>query len=193
MEKIIISKRLGIGMDNLTEKEKGYFFGLFEGDGYKYYAKKTRQYKIEFYLNSERDKDIIEFLVKLLEKIGFKPNLYQDKRYKCKRIRVYSKKLFEIMDKNIDHTNKSREFKIGFVSGIIDSEGHVNSKKSYIMIVNTNKDLLDKCKEFLKEININSSISKRLPSKKDKLDSYRMYVSVNFRNIPHLSTKTDRL
>ena len=177
----------------LTEKEKGYLFGLFEGDGYKFHDKKSRHYHIEFYLNSKKDKDIIKYLLNLLDKIGVKPSLYQDKRYNCKRIRIYSKELFNIIEKNINLKNKSKEFSMGFVSGLIDSEGHVNSKKDYIMVVNTNKKILDKCKEFLDEMAVKSSISKRKQSRKDKLDSYRMYVSVSFKNKPNLSVKTKRL
>lgn len=179
--------------DNLNEKEKGYLFGMFEGDGYKIHDKKSRHYHIEFYLNSIKDKEIIDFIVSLLKKIKLNPNLYQDKRYNCKRIRVYSKELFEIISKNINLSDKLDDFKLGFVSGLIDSEGHVNKKKSYIMIVNTNEDILDKCKKFLEEIGIESSINKRLQSRKDKLDSYRMYVSVKFKRLKNLSIKTKRL
>ena len=55
-------------LENLNEKEKGYLFGLFEGDGYKIHDKKSRYYQIEFYLNSKKDKKIIEFIVKILKK-----------------------------------------------------------------------------------------------------------------------------
>ena len=144
---------------------------------------------MEFYLNSEKDKKIIEFVVRLLSKIGLKANLYQDKRYNCKRIRVYSKNLFNIIGKDIGLSKETKDFKLGYVSGMIDSEGHVNRKKSYIMIVNTNKRILDSCKHFLSSIGINSSISKRKPSEKDVLDSYRMYISVSFKRLNHLSVK----
>ena len=60
----------------LSKKEWGYLFGLFEGDGYKLYDKKSRHYHVEFYLNSKNDKDIINFLVILLKKIELNPHLY---------------------------------------------------------------------------------------------------------------------
>ena len=176
-------------MERLTEKERGYLFGLFEGDGYKLYETKSRHYRIEFYLNSRRDKKIISFLISLLKKIDLKVQIYQDKRYSCKRIMVYSRKLFNIVEKKISLKDKSKGFNIGFVSGLIDSEGYVHNKKSYIMIVNTNKDVLNNCKQFLESIGINSSISKRKPSPKEILDSYRMYISVNFKRLSHLSIK----
>jgi len=173
----------------LNEKERGYLFGLFEGDGYKYHDKKSRHYHVEFYLNSLRDKKIISFLVCLLKKNMLNPSIYLDKRYNCKRIRVYNKSFFEIISKNIEIHNKSKEFNIGFVSGLIDSEGYVNNKKHYIMVINTNKKMLISCKKFLESIGILSSISKRTRSIKDKLDSYRMYISVNFKRLNHVSIK----
>jgi len=166
---------------------------LFEGDGYKFYDKKSRHYHVEFYLNSLKDKDIIIYLKGLLERINLHPNLYQDKRFNCKRIRVYSKKLFGIIKKSISLKDKTKEFVIGFISGMIDSEGHCNKKKSYIVIINTNLKILNECQMFLRKIQVNSSISKRKPSSKDKLNSYRMYISVSFKNTPNLSIKTKRL
>lgn len=44
----------------------------------------------------------------------------------------------------------SKKFNIGFISGFIDSEVCVNDKKSYIMIANTNKDILYECQNFFK-------------------------------------------
>lgn len=166
---------------------------MFEGDGYKLYEKKSRHYHVEFYLNSEKDKDVIDYIISIIEKMNLKPSSYQDKRYNCKRIRVYSKELFNLISKNIELNNKSKDFLIGFVSGLIDSEGHVNLEKDYIMIVSTNKKVLFDCKDFLNSIDIKSSISERKNYKKDKLKSYRMYVSVSFKNKPNLSIKTKRL
>lgn len=180
-------------LGNLSEKEKGYLFGLFEGDGYKIYEKKNRHYDVEWYLNSVKDKPIINFLVILLKKIGINYNLYQDKRYNCKRVRVYSKELFNWIDKDINIKDKSKEFNLGFISGLIDSEGYVNSKKDYIMVINTNKRVLEESQKFLKSVGINSSIMKRKRGIKDKLESYRMYLSVSFKNTANLSIKTKRL
>jgi len=178
-----------MNIKNISQKERGYLFGLLEGDGYKVYDKKSRHYQIEFYLNSVRDIKIIDFLVRLLKKIELNPNLYQDKRYDCKRIRVYSKEFFNLINKNISIKEFNKDFKIGFVSGIIDSEGHVNNKKHFIMVINTNKKMLDECKHFLASIKINSNISLRKPSLKDKKPNYRMYISVKFKSLPHLSIK----
>lgn len=182
-----------LNFDILSEKEKGYLFGLFEGDGYKIHDVKSRHYHTEFYLNSKRDKKIINFVCFLLRKLGFQPNLYLDKRFNCMRVRIYSKELFGILSKNISLIDRSNDFLLGYVSGMIDSEGYVSSEKHYIMIVNTNKKVLENCKNFLNKININSSISLRKPSIKDKKKSYRMFVSVSFKRVNHLSIKAGKL
>lgn len=176
-------------INNLSEKEQGYLFGLFEGDGYKIDYRKSRHYQVEFYLNSERDKKIIDFLISLLNKLNLRVNVYQDKRFNCKRIRTYSESLFNVIQKNILLEDKSDEFKLGFISGFLDSEGHVDNKKYCISIMNTNLSILQQCKKHLESIGINSSLNKRKPSIRDKLPSYRMYISVNFKSLPHLSLK----
>ena len=188
-QKIDKVKNINVRMEKLTQKEQGYLFGLFEGDGYKYHEIKNRRYRIDFFLNSIRDIKIIDFLSYLLKKLNLNVQIYQDKRFNCKRITVYSKGFFDKIEKNIELRNKSKEFNIGFVSGLIDSEGYVNHKKSMIMIINTNHKMLERCQKFLSSIEIKSSISKRKKSEKEILDSYRMYISVNFKRLKHLSLK----
>lgn len=173
----------------LSPIEQGYLFGLFEGDGYKLWDKNSRHYQVEFYLNSVNDTKTINFLVSLLRKIGLKPGLYQDKRFNCKRIRVYSKEFFGIINKNEDITYRTKQFNIGFVSGMIDSEGYVNKKKSYITIVNTNKTVLKRILTFLESIHLKSTLTKRKRCIRDKLDSYRMYISVSFKKLQNISIK----
>jgi len=182
-----------VQFDNLSEKEKGYLFGLFEGDGYKIYDKRSRHYQVEFYFNSVKDVEIINRVVDLLRRIEARPSLYKDKRFNCIRIRVYSKGLFGILGRDVSFDGKSDDFKLGFVSGIIDSEGYVNALKFMIMVVNTNLSVLEMCRDFLSSIDIGCSISERKMSVKDKLKSYRMYVSVSFKRAKHLSIKAGYL
>lgn len=180
-------------LNKLSEKEKGYLFGLFEGDGYKFHDKNGRRFMVDFYLNSKKDKEIIDQLLRLLYKLKLNPNLYQDKRYNCKRIRVHSKELFNLISKKISLNGKNFDFNLGYLSGMIDSEGYVNPKKSEISIINTNKECLEAIKSFLDSINITNSLNKRKPSLKDRKESYRLYISTSFKLFPHLSLKTKGL
>ena len=174
----------------LDDKEIGYIFGLFEGDGYLFHDKRNRHYSVDFYLNSAKDKDTLEFLLSLLRKIGCNPGLYQDKRYHCVRVRVKSKTFLEfIRDRDIA---LERDLILGFVSGLIDADGYVNSKKSFIQIVNTKESLLLLTQKMLDHINLRSSISVRTPSKKDKKKSFNLFVTYKFMKTNNISRKTNR-
>ena len=61
-----------INMNRLNEYEIGYITGLFIGDGYLYHDR-WRHYKVEFYLNYKKDKDVANFIVYLLKKVGLNP------------------------------------------------------------------------------------------------------------------------
>ncbi len=82
---------------------------------------------------------------------------------------------------------------MGLVSGLIDSDGYVNFEKSYIQIINTNKQLLDKIKLILDGFNINSSIKRRVKSRKDKLKSYKLSISFKFIKTSNNSIKVKRI
>lgn len=177
-------------MGLLSKKEIGYLIGLFEGDGYLYHHKKSRHYHIEFFLNSIKDKDIQVFLLSLLKKMNLKPSVMKDKRFNCNKIRVYSKSFFQFVNKMLKY-DIGKDFKIGFLSGIIDADGYV-STKSHIEIVNTNKNLMLKVRKFLNDFNLKVKISERTKSRKDKLPSYRIYVPIKFIKLKNISIKVNR-
>ncbi|MCD6404074.1 MAG: LAGLIDADG family homing endonuclease [Nanoarchaeota archaeon] len=182
-----------MNLGGLTEKEKGYLFGLFLGDGYAYHDKKQRHYSVEFFLNSEKDMDIINFLRKLLLKIGTKPSFRKDKRCNSVRVRVRSKQLYEILiTQKRGLADPPEEFKIGFISGFIDAEGYVNPAKKMIMLVNTDRNVMSLVKKYLEDLGMNAALKKRKKSRKDKLPSYRLYVPVNFINVESNSVKVQR-
>jgi len=49
-----------------------------------------------------------------------------------------------LLKKDSSLNAESSNFQMGFISGIIDSEGHVDKIKSSISIVNTNKKINEK-------------------------------------------------
>jgi hypothetical protein len=174
-----------------SSKERGYIYGLFEGDGYAYHNKKDRHYSVDFYLNSERDKDIEKFLVNLLKKEGFIVHLFKDKRFNCKRIRVHSKEFFNFINKS--EKNIGGDYKMGFVSGLIDSEGSVSSKKSAIVVTNTNLELMNTAKKFLDDLHIPSNLKDKKIGPKEKLPQKVLFISIKFKSVNHLSKKAGRL
>ncbi len=179
-----------IRIQGLTEKEKGYVLGLFEGDGYLFHDKKSRHYLVDFYLNSNTDRDITEFLSDILKKAGCNPNAYQDKRYKCVRIRVKSRQFMDFVQNRRPIFEK--DFILGFVSGFLDADGHVNRKKSFIQIINTNEGLLLQTQKMLSFIGIKSSLRVKTPSAKDKKRSFNLFITFKFMDTDNISRKAKR-
>jgi hypothetical protein len=178
-----------INFSSISSIEKGYLFGLFAGDGYRFHEIKQRHFTVEFFLHSQRDKKIQEYLTFLLKKLGMNPIIYKDKRYECNRTRVYSKQFFGFINRNFKIID--RDFKIGFISGMIDAEGNVNSKKSFIKVANTDRKLLLKVKRYLCDLGIKSTLSTRKYSDKNWSDLHSLNISNAFINIKNNSLKVN--
>lgn len=171
-----------LNLNNITEKEKGYLFGLFKGDGYSFHNKKDRHYSVEFYLNSKRNLKIIKFVCSIIKKLSLNPITMKDKRFECLRIRVNSKNLFNFINCDFKDYIKDKDFSVGFVSGFLDAEGYVNKKKSIINIVNTNLDLMKIVSKILKENDIENKILLRKKSVKDKQKMYIIHIQLNLKD-----------
>ena len=172
----IMGRERRIVVTALSKKELGYIFGVFCGDGYLYHDKKQRHYNVEFYLNSERDKDIEKYLIFLLKRLGLKPALFKDKRFKCMRIRCRCKDFFNLLKKFERKMLSEKEFVIGFISGLIDADGGISSK-SYMRISNTNKKLIKCMINILKKLGVRYNIKTVRYEKKKWSDLYRIYIS----------------
>ena len=177
-------------IENLSESEIGYIIGLFKGDGYSYHDKKSRHYVTEFYLHSERNMDILFYLKYLLAKTKTNHSVMKDKRFKCLRLKINQKAFMDFVRSNYYSDNHG--FMKGFVSGIIDSEGYVNLKKSTITITNTDISLLNTCREYLRALGIRCAMKERVKSKKDKQKSYIIWIPVNFISLNTNSVKENR-
>jgi len=97
------------------------------------------------------------------------------------------------LKKNISLDFKNKQFNIRYVACLIDSEGYANKEEFSLVIINTNKVVLENIPNFLSLIKINSSLSRRNFSARDKLVSYRLNLSVKFKNLSNLSIKVKRL
>ncbi len=129
-------------LKQLEPQFRGYIKGVFFGDGYKYYFRRDRKYTVEFHLDSERNKQFIASVFSLLRECGYIINKRKDKRSNCIRLRVARKSLFYTLTKNVSELNLPESECLGFVSGLLDADGHVNHKKSTIVIANTNQKAL---------------------------------------------------
>lgn len=173
--------RGGVMLKPLTSLEEGYLLGLFMGDGYFNYNKKDRHYRVEWYLNSQRDGEIIRYLISLLEKMKFNYNLRKDKRYNVIRIRVNSKILMFYFEKKIKEFYKELEvrrknYNLGLLSGFIDAEGYIGNGE--IVIVQKEKRILDKFKELCTQL----GLARKLWLYENKRSAvWRFRISTNFK------------
>jgi intein-encoded DNA endonuclease-like protein len=126
--------------------------------------------------------------MKILDKLGLKVFILKDKRYNCNRIKVHSKQLMEFLNLELQ-VKGNIEMGIGFVSGMIDAEGYVNHEKSFANIVNTDLDVLKKCKDVFEKLGIDVNIKKRNRYKKDKKSSYILNIPYKVKNIKLNSIK----
>ncbi len=180
-------------LNKLSEKEKGYIIGLFIGDGYSNYHKNSRHYRVNFYLNSKKDKDVINKITYTLEKIGLNVYFYKDKRSNTGIVRVSSKNFMNTMENEVNNIDSlgdtSEEFKIGLLSGFIDAEGYVNNGE--IQLTQKDKNTLLLFKKIADEFDI----SRKFWSAKNYKGSgsiWRFRVSTKFKYLPHNSCKVRR-
>jgi hypothetical protein len=177
----------------LSQKELGYLVGLYLGDGYAYYNKKDRHYTVEFYLNSERDTDIKIYVLGLLKIEGCNVFVRKDSRFNCVRIRIHSKRLYELFTKKtVDFYSKCPADKdncLGLISGFIDAEGNVGNGN----LVVTQKD--KKTLEIFERICKNLGLDVRLWACKNnggRGEIHRLRISTELKLLPHNSMKVKR-
>lgn len=166
--------------------------GLFIGDGYSLYES-NRHYRVEFCLNGEADIEIIKYLKELLDRLTINYCKVLDKRSKGIRIVISSSKImYEYLRQKVkDFHNGStfnRDFRLGLISGFIDAEGYVGRKKKQISVSQKDGDILNQINEYIALENI-----KTLPMKefnnRPGLKIWRMYITVKFKTLPHISQK----
>jgi LAGLIDADG-like domain len=178
-------------LSNLNEGEKGYLVGLFIGDGY-LHQDRWRHYKINFYFNDKKDKDIVDYTILLLKKIGLSP--YSMFHHGCRVVRLNSR-CFYIFLKNIQYlyfSRKNEDFIIGFISGLIDSDGYV--KKGDIVISNKHKILLKNTQLFCNKIGVYSKLWSQMSKCKGKtFIIWRLRIGTRFKYRQQYSRKIFRI
>jgi hypothetical protein len=185
----MISKKIDI--TNLNYKEQGYLIGLFVGDGYLYHDR-WGHYKVNFFLNPAKDKDIADFTVFLLKKIGLSP--YTMIHHRCLIIRLNSKAFYVYLQEQLNNIFKrnNKKFVIGFISGFIDSDGYVANGD--IVISNRRKSLLKNSQFFCRQLDIHSKLWKQRNSYNGNLFTiWRLRVSTKFKYMKHYSQKIRRI
>lgn len=165
-------KNFGKKLKSIKINEKddlfiGELMGLFTGDGYLFYDKKAWKYMIRFFFSGD-EKDYVKELEYLFnQKLKKKPWVYKSNNKNLIEVRYCSKELFlfiqEYVEWKVSRTkhghnrkartvflksnNYSKKFKIGFLRGFIDSDGHISNKN--IIFASASKKIMGQTKDFL--------------------------------------------
>lgn len=167
-------KQTKLNLDALSLREQGYIIGMFVGDGNIIRNPEKGQYGIKITLDKLKDQDITDYLCMLIGKAGKKIQKRVEGSDLC--LRTFSKRLVEFIltyvlvakqstsKRNIKSLVKyetwNPHFKLGFISGLIDSDGHIFHKKNkhYGAIIKTNNRLLAKQIQSIQE-SLGSNVS----------------------------------
>lgn len=184
-------------MKVLSKKEKGYLVGMFVGDGNLIVKRKRGRYLTKFALDAERDQDIADYMLSLFKKAGKRITRYVERN--SLTFKVYSKDFVEFLLKHVMYikqrdsrrklkilTNPEKwttAFKFGFVSGLIDSDGHVyyNRRKTKhfgVLIKTADNAFRDQLTEILTTLGIEATTytAKRYEKSYSKKPQYVVYI-----------------
>ncbi len=146
---------------------KAYFLGAIHDGTFS----KNKRFRI-----SQKSKEWLEFLQKILKKIGYNSWIYKE----GKERNVY---VLETLAGFLDFCFNplkflSKEEKISYIRGFFDAEGgipHNKKARFYIQLVQNDKEKLRRLKEILKELKIRTGKIHN-PSKNVDPDYWRMYI-----------------
>ncbi|VVB60877.1 LAGLIDADG-like domain protein [uncultured archaeon] len=179
-----------VNLDKLSQKETGYLVGCFIGDGYANYNKKDRHYHVEFHFNSIRDVLTIRYVSAILNTLGLRCFLHNDKRYKATRVRVNSRSLMRFLQEErsrIINASLGKEYALGLISGFIDAEGYVGNGE--ILVTQRDKGTLMLFKNICESLSVPTKKFWSSKNYKSKSDIWRLRISTSFKYLPHNSHK----
>jgi hypothetical protein len=150
-------------------KEEGEIVGIFAGDGSQWFGKKDYSYEVRVHFGY-KNKDYALYVKELYEKYFGKIFELWNDGTKTWRLRTTSKDIYYFFHIYMDFvpqikhcTVKLRtlyypeKFKIGFLKGLIDTDGHIGLHKHNQKVVNfctTSKELAIQITQILRELNI---------------------------------------
>jgi len=182
-----------VRLEGLHDKEIGYLTGLFIGDGYANYNKNDRHYRVDFYLDTKKDQEIIRCVRDLIGKTGLSTYIV-----KCRgstRVSCNSKKFMEFIARQEEDTLrgeiKNNDYALGVISGFIDADGYVNNGD--IVLVQKDKRVLDRLKQVSEgRFKVKTRMWRRITRFKGIFPIWNLRLSMDFRHLPHNSCKVCR-
>ena len=152
----------------------GEFLGAFAGDGSFFYDKKYGHYTLSFHFHAIDDRRYAEYLKEVISKEFKQKARFYQKPPRAMVLVFYSKKIYLLLKAYLGITGAKTErlellksmdelshnFKIGFVRGVIDTDGHVN-KHGFIVLSLIAKKLVLQVSEMLHEFGIQNKVALR--------------------------------
>ena len=156
-----------MNIDNLDDTFIGELIGLFVGDGNLFFDKKSYGYTIRYFFNVT-EKNYVNYVSNLfLANLKKEPHI--SKNLNVLVLRYYSKNLFNFIlnyvswgiSRDVKGNNRksrtvylkdsifSKNFKIGFLRGFIDSDGYISNKK--VLFASASEKIMLQTKKFLED------------------------------------------
>ncbi len=166
---------------------EGEIVGIFAGDGSQYYYRPNGQYQTSIHFGE--DMEYVKYVKNMYESYFKKhwPILIEYPKLKDRqikyRLRVTDKKVFSHFSNYIYYISQhkhdtvklknlhfGKNFKIGFVRGLIDTDGSITKSydKIHIVFYTTSKQLSKQFCNIVAEFNVKSKVYTRLPNGRNK-------------------------
>lgn len=171
-----------------NEEVMGEICGVFAGDG-NFHKKKKGNYRIRIFLNLEDSysENLADFLEENLDK---RPNIYNLESKTRTTLDYSSKKLYKMLKKYLDwkedktstirpNTDKdlSTEFKIGFLRGLLDTDGHKDTTRKRYSFNTVSPKLAGSISNFLSDLNIKHVKKSYSDERENYKDVHRVYIN----------------
>jgi len=169
------------------EEIRGELCGIFAGDGY-VYVRGDGHYEITITLNIEDDYwvELREFFEQNLEK---KPQIIKEGDCGRVRLRYSSKKLYDLFKRRLDWCEEDKTgtvclaegqnsdaFKLGFVRGLIDTDGsRVKNRREY-RYGSVSKKLAENFCSILEYFEVESSLRRSVDKRENCRDMFRVKI-----------------
>ena len=179
--------RLELPEDN---EVKGELCGVFAGDG-NFYEDKNYKYRVKFTPNINDDywEGLAAFLEKSLDK---EPRANHQESYNRTNLRYEQKELIDFLRGKLDWNEKdktrtvrlkdanySHDFKIGFLRGLLDTDGFVSKKQNRVTSNSISKNLTRDVSKILEENQIDHYIVQEEDKREKRRDMHRARITGN--------------
>jgi len=166
---------------------KGEICGIFAGDGY-VYVRGDGHYEITITLNIRDNywKQLSKFFEDKLQK---KAQIVKEEKYGRVRLRYSSKKLYDLFQENLNwskedktgticlnETEHSHEFKIGFIRGLIDTDGSKDKEYRIYRYGSISESLVKNFCEILDSLEIENSVHRSKDKRENCRDMFRVKI-----------------